>query len=116
MITDMALRLAWKSEGRHPEQRPRTAGRQLGQFVGPKRLFVALDGRDVTISGHGWHVEVYGVVDEVNGRWIQLAVRGQNQYMVTFRLRPGAGVQHAVLALASWLAHWPSENEILNVA
>jgi hypothetical protein len=84
----------------------------------PGRLFEALDGRELSISGHNWQVEVYSVSDLAPHRWIQLAVKGDQPHMLTLRLEQSAGAQDAVMALSTWLGD-PSEtqaNEILNVA
>jgi hypothetical protein len=95
---------------------PRHGSQVTEQFMRPERLFAALDGRDVTVSGHRWQVGVYSVTDEAGRRWVQLTLNGRPHYMVTLKLAIGDGVGHAVLALSSWLAN-PSENsDVLNVA
>lgn len=82
----------------------------------PADLFVALDGRHVAGAGHRWRVEVFSVCDRRGRRWIQLALKGRPRYMLTLRLIAGAGLDHVMLALSSWIANPCDTNEILNVA
>jgi len=88
------------------------------EFVEARREFDALDGRDLCVSGHCWHMEVFSVSDERQHRWIQLGLSGDQTFMLTLRLNAGASDEPAIEALSSWLGK-PSEtpvNEILNVA
>jgi hypothetical protein len=89
-------------------------------FVEPQGLFDALDGRELSTPGHRWHVEVFSVSDQAQHRWIQLGLNsGDRPHMLTLRMEPGAGVQHAVMALTSWLgdpAEAQAHADVLNVA
>ena len=73
------------------------------ESVDPDRLFVGLDGREVSVAGHDWRVNVFGVRDLSGRRWVQVAVDGSKYYMLTLCLSPGAGVPQALIALAGWL-------------
>jgi hypothetical protein len=79
-------------------------------------LFVALDGRQVTVSGRSWRLQVYGACDRGGRRWVQLGLTGQPHYMLTLRLAPGDDVGHAVQALSSWLANPADKGNILSYA
>ncbi len=86
------------------------------RLVHPERLRAGLDGRAVTVSGHSWRVEVYSVLDCAGRRWVQLALEGEPHYMLTLNLVMGAGVQRALLALASCLANPSDPTGTLNIA
>ena len=117
----MAIRLA---HGRDTQERNRLApGRQQRrprpQPVSAERLFAALDGRKVSVKNQSWQVETYGVWDAQGQRWVQLSLTGQDggsNFILTLRLAAGAGVQHAIMALSSWLANPGDTRDILNVA
>jgi hypothetical protein len=100
-IAGRGLRLAWKSEG--PQ-------------VDPEQLFDALDGRQVTVSGHSWLLHVYGACEGCGLRWLQLGLTGQTKHMLTLRLAPEDDVMRAVQALSSWLANPSNKAQILSVA
>lgn len=71
----------------------------------PDELFNALDGRLISVAARTWRVEVFGIRDVAGARWVQVGLTGDaGQLMVTRRLVAGAGVQHVVLTLSSWLA------------
>ena len=70
----------------------------------PDRMFAALDGRDLVVSGAHWHVEVYGICEEAGRRWIQLAVDGPGHYMLTLALAADYGIRQVVRDLSTWLA------------
>jgi len=78
----------------------------------PEPLFRALDGRDVTVSGQNWRIEVFSVCDHDARRWVQLALKGEPGYVLTLRLAAGDGVTRAVSALSDRL----TEPELSNVA
>lgn len=117
----MAIRLA---HGRDTQERNRLApGRQnkrsRPQPVSAEQLFAALDGREVTIKEQSWLIEAYGVWDAQGQRWVQLSlkgIRGGANYILTLKLAAGAGEQHAVMAVSSWLANPSEKSDILNVA
>ena len=79
-------------------------------------LFVALDGKQVTVSGRSWRLQVYGACDRGGRRWVQLGLAGQPHYMLTLRLSPGDDVNHAVQALLSWLANPSDKGNVLSYA
>ena len=72
--------------------------------VPPEDLFVALDGRIVSVGRARWRVEVFSVVDdEQGGRWVQLAIQGEPSYPLTLRLVPTIAAERAILAIVRWL-------------
>ena len=82
-------------------------------------VFTGLDGRDISISGHHWAVEVYSVTDQPGGRWLQLGLKGDDEeqdHLLTLRLPSGSGVDVAARALSSWLADPTQMAEIVHVA
>ena len=89
----------------------------------PEELFTGLDGRQVTVAGRSWRLQVYGACDGGGPRWVQLGLTGAAQvsdtprpHMLTLRLGPGEDVTHAVQALASWLANPSNKRNILSFA
>ena len=74
------------------------------------QLFGALQGRDLTVSGRTWRVEVYSVRDVGGERWIQLALDGATRHTIALRLVAGGGLRPAVRVLSSWLSDPSIEN------
>ena len=68
----------------------------------PDHLFAALDGREVNLSGDAYHLEVYGIFDQAETRWVQLAVKGRAEHAVTLKLAATDGVRAILAALSSW--------------
>ena len=78
-------------------------GRLVPAFVPAERLFSALDGRDLTIAGGRWRLEVYSVSDFQGHRWVQLALDGLKRCMVTVKLSPTDGVSRVLSGVTSWV-------------
>jgi hypothetical protein len=53
-------------------------------------VFRTLDGHDFEFDGGACHVEVYGVFDDGEHRWVQLALDGDRQQMLTLRIEAQA--------------------------
>ena len=81
----------------------------------PDRLFAALDGRDLVVSGLQWHLEVYGICEQAGRRWIQVAVDGPQHHMLTMALAADLGARQAVRAISGWLANPAVSDSILSV-
>ena len=70
----------------------------------PEELFIALDGRVVSVGRGRWRLEVFSVVDDDDGdRWVQLAMKGEPDYPLVLRLIPSTAADRAILALVRWL-------------
>ena len=82
----------------------------------PDRIFAALDGRNLLVSGSRWRVRVYGVLEETGRRWIQLAVDGPRHHMVTIALAADANIRQVVRHLSHWLADPAASDEVLTVS
>jgi hypothetical protein len=68
-------------------------------------LFSAVDGHDLAVFDRHWTVEVFSVA-EINGaRFIQLALRGLSDHMLTLRVVPPADAHDVVSRLLAWLKH-----------
>jgi len=52
--------------------------------------FRTLDGHDFVFDGGACHVEVYGIFDDGDHRWVQLALDGDRQQMLTLRIEAQA--------------------------
>lgn len=63
-------------------------------------VFRVLDGHDFQFDGDACRVEVYGVYDEGNQRWVQLALDGDRRQMVTLRLDVDPKPQCALVSRA----------------
>ncbi len=79
------------------------------------RVFAALDGRDLVVSGSQWHVEVYGICEQAGRRWIQVALDGPRHHMLTLALAADLGVRQVVRALSDWLADPSATDQLLTV-
>jgi len=69
--------------------------------------------------GQSWQVQPYAVWDAPEQRWIQLSLAGRadsQNLILTLKVGAGAGIQHVVMALSSWLANPANSSDILNVA
>jgi hypothetical protein len=104
-----AMRVVWGAT----VDGPRTAARQP---LSAERMFDALHGRTITVSGRHWELEIYSICDEDGWRWIQLALEGDPRYSLTMRLSRLEGVKHVVMALSGWLAKPSPGRAVLNVA
>ena len=49
-------------------------------------VFLALDGQDIDCDGDACHVEVCGIYDDGDHRWVQLALAGKRPRMMTIKL------------------------------
>ncbi len=81
-----------------------------------ERLFAALDGRNLSVHGQSWHLEVYGICEDAGRSWIQLAVDGPHHYMLTLALAARTGARQVVRALSVWLEEPSDSLHLLKVA
>jgi len=72
------------------------AGRVSGS---PEAVFQALDGQECEIDGTPCHVEVYGVWEDGEHRWVQLAV--DHYQMLTLRLWDPLSPECALVSAAA---------------
>ena len=77
--------------------------RRRNEPVGAECLFNELDGRELHIGNADWRVHVFGVFEDRNWRWVQMAIEGTREHMVTMRLTLTHGPAQAVRRLSSWL-------------
>jgi hypothetical protein len=85
-------------------------------FVAPRRLFAALDGRELLVAGLRWRIEVFSVRDLAGLRWVQLALMGKSRQTLALKLDAGAGVRRAVEALVSQINSPAQFSDMSNVA
>jgi hypothetical protein len=82
-----------------------TAGRTARKRTSPDELFRRLDGRELTVLGRQWTIEVYSVRDEQGHRWVQMRLgSSSSSKWLVLRLPAGAGERHVILAASSGLA------------
>jgi hypothetical protein len=105
-VPAVAARFSW----RHQVSRART------HFVAPRRLFAALDGRELLVSGRRWRIEVFSVRDLAGLRWIQLALKGKSRQTFALKLDAGAGVRRVVEAVTTQLSSPAQLGDMSNVA
>ena len=105
-IPNAALLSSWDSPvpsvgpfGRQP-----APGLLTPSTVDPDQVFAELHNLEFAAGGGHWRIEVYSVSDQGDYRWVQMAVAGTHDYMLTVRLPEGAGSETALPALAEWLA------------
>ena len=102
----MALRVVVRSGTRVPD--PVACAPELPASPPPlapsaEELFSAVDGHELAVFDRRWTVEVFSVA-EINGaRFIQLALRGISDHMLTLRVRPPAGAPDVFSRLLTWL-------------
>jgi hypothetical protein len=85
-------------------------------FVEPRRLFAALDGRELLVSGRRWRIEVFSVRDLAGLRWVQLALKGKSRLTFALKLDAGAGVRRVVDAVITQVSNPAPLSDISNVA
>lgn len=83
--------------------------------AGPEALFGSLDGRELIVLGRHWKVEVFSVCAMGGCRYVQLALKGTQEYMLTLRVATGADQRLLIPRLLTWLAHPTSSGEILEI-
>lgn len=88
----------------------------LTTFVAPRRLFAALDGRELLVAGLRWRIEVFSVRDLAGLRWVQLALKGKSRQTMALKLDAGAGARRAVEALVSQINSPAQLSDMSNVA
>lgn len=71
-----------------------------GTGVPSDAVFRALDGHQFDFDGSTCHVEVYGVYDAGDRRWVQLALADERERMVTLRVDANHGIECALVSLA----------------
>ncbi len=62
--------------------------------------FRTLDGHDFEFDGGACHVEVYGIYDDGDRRWVQLALAGDRHQMLTLRILAKDKPDCALISLA----------------
>jgi hypothetical protein len=102
--------IAMPPPSRANESRPKR------RYVEPKRVFVALDGRELIVGGRRWRIEVFSVRDLAGLRWIQLALKGTSALTFALKLDAGAGARRAVMAVTSKLMSPAVFDDVPNVA
>lgn len=85
------------------------------QIQTPEELFSAIDGRDLSILGRHWRVEVFSVSEIGGHRYVQLALRGGSDHMLTLRVMPDAEPYQLIPRLLTWLARPGLTGEIVDV-
>lgn len=92
---------ATTSSARRPTLRPPAGWPGAGSepVRPPEVLYVELDGSDLRVGTETWHLQVFAIIDDEAGRWIQLGLTGNSRELTTLHLPPGGGATHVTLAL-----------------
>ena len=77
--------------------------RRHSEPVPAECLFEELDGRELHVGNVDWRVHVFAIFEDRNWRWVQMALEGTREQMVTMRLTLAHGPTQAVRRLSSWL-------------
>ena len=87
-----------------PAWRPATAwpGAAAEPAKQPEELFEDVEGSELTAAGATWRIQVFSIIDDEGGRWIQLGLTGPCQDLATLQLPPGGNATHVALALNDW--------------
>ena len=81
--------------------------------VAPEKLFEELDGTQLSVGGVDWRVQVFGVIDEPDKRWVQIALDGARRRVLTLRLVHTQGPRHVVRELSAWLTNPLTSTSVL---
>ncbi len=82
----------------------------------PRRIFRALDGRQLTASKRTWRMEVYAIVDEGETRWIELALQGLERVDLMISAPRSSDAKQIAKALKNWLSELFAPASVLTVA
>lgn len=67
-------------------------------------LFQSLDGLMLPVLGRVWLVEVFGIHDLGNARWLQIGLHeGATSHLVTQKISFGGSLREASKALSAWV-------------
>lgn len=86
------------------------------QIDTPEELFSSIDGRELMVHGRRWSVEVFSVCEISSRRYVQLALRGPSDHMLTLRVGPDAETRQLLPRLLNWLQHPGKTGEIVDVS
>ena len=103
------------SRGDSPAGLNDAAGTTVESDLSAERLFRALDGRWIAVSGNRWRAEVYGVLQEGGWRWVQVGLHGARDHMLTLRTTQTSGISQLLLALTAWLAGSEAGPDIMSI-
>jgi hypothetical protein len=110
----MPPHLALRSGNKGTPSGPR-AGSPESTGVSADALFSLLDGRELIVLGRRFHLDVFSVCELGGCRYIQLSLRGTEEFMLTLRVATGVDLGHIVPRLITWLAHPSSSGEVLEI-
>lgn len=81
-----------------------------------RRIFSALDGRDFIGADCRWRLNVFSVIQEATGLWLQLGLAGNSLILLTIRLAQNADTRQVLEALADQFGQPPLSLGVSNVA
>lgn len=98
-----------------PQRQLAPATRPDTPAASAETVFQTLDGRELTVLGRRWRLEVFSVLELAGQRYVQLSADGPTRSMITLRMRPVTDPQHAIPVLVRWLARPARSGEVLDV-
>ena len=91
-------RIAWI-----PGSSTRVAEPERAPLPDPEALFEALDGHALHGPHHSWQIRVYSILEERGWRWVQLALEGDPDCMVTMRTSLDDDGEETLRVLSAWM-------------
>ena len=79
--------------------------------VNPVNLFEALDGYRLSVASRYWHIEIYGVFEQMGVRWMQLILQGSPAFSLAVKVDASATRAEIIEMLSAWLACPSRANE-----
>lgn len=76
----------------------------------PEALFDDLHGQATVVGNRAWSIDVFSVSDLAGDRWVQLAVHGDEDRMLTLRLAPWDGPDEVLAAVKMRLVERSDEH------
>jgi hypothetical protein len=98
-----SLRLAWDANHPHLTKMALYDAPAYPTTLTADELFIALDGRSVTVAGRTWRLAIYSIYDQQASRWIQLQLNGRPKHIMTLRVATDASVEAVVETLSESL-------------
>jgi hypothetical protein len=68
-----------------------------------QELFEALDGKRLQVLGFPWEIEVFGICETSDRRWVQMAVKELPNRLLTVALSPRDTLQSIATTLSTWI-------------
>jgi hypothetical protein len=100
----------------HADTEAPYAARNPAVFDSQDALRLSLDGLELSVMGRAWQVEVFSVAEISSRQYVQVALHGPVDHLVTLRLKPASRPALIIPALIAWIGHPGPAGHIVDVA